>query len=1218
MTRIEPSCARFLVLKALAAEIKPDAPLPTEAKDEVPPPDPGQMQLFSFVKPSLVAGDYTIEVKQKVVDNSSGTTRDLEVRGKDTTSTQTFNVTAPQFALPVADLHSTYPPQGHSDQPNIAPHVVFNDTHLPWERDPTSSGSGAPWMAVFPFDCNHPAHPELRLSPEQLADIKTALSLKPQDAPTSTFSLMTTVKDYLKLEDKTNVLGTKVKIPLFSKDPNYTTMLNDETPIQVVFISAGLYRKLFFANGKPDIQQFKHCAHVRNINTRGVTGAGMADTGMFSVVHSKRSGPTDISASAAPRSQAVHLLSLEFLEELTLETVNPDQSKTPEPDGSLIALISLHSWTYLCEPPQSVNFIDSMRKIGIQMKRSQDQELDESEKAELDANIEDAPPNCYLRCPRSVLERVAPTKTDPKKMPDRLIDKRRIMARRMMDGYGMVRYRVQNGEETVGLFRGALLPVQPVPMPKSTWPHASNNGQDYQIFDKELSMMNITYSSAWQLGRVMASSDIAFVSALMRVRMRAYQSGIKASNLLQANSSINFKSQAHFFSSMPSTLSAVREASLASTPMPRIDLRSRWCRPSEEVDTSFHRTAFKVGVVAAIKTEGSAGSNEDIPIQDLFSPTSEDWRIMHDWILDKMYLDGIPTHYLITDPCMLPPESIRFFHIDTNWRDAFIDGALSCANHTATNFNDDIRDIIKAQFDIYLNSKVLVRLPTAGDPSEKLHLPQVPTFGFFLRSKIISAFKDLIVEIPFGNPDENKGKAPILVQKRLGSDILMILLDRQPDNGDIPIIKFTQPPHQQRFCVADYLGDNEATYLFRKLTFQHRDDSLDQFNEEITYKRDTPNSIYDWDSRCLNFQNMEQLFFSTSYVPPGLQSNPFAKFHEDNWAPAEIRHLNSSFIGIQLNDTMKYLSILPPDPNPVHVESLSVAVPGHRKLVRRQLQGGDFDAIAARIDQIKKSRHGDHAPLASETISSMTVQRPLASQPELEFPLSQQTPAHPLSMLLRAPTGIASHFIAPPELELATASPVAAGARTPTYAYMVYPRETLVPADKQSFVWRDVPFAGDLIVSVQRVVPLGDSIGLREIQITIPLGPSSGRKPQSGVKTIGGPGLIPTDVGSVRVRMLNNQRWVAALAVYGVYLQIRIVPRTNPDTYSEVTADNHELSFVISGMDTGFVTDAGKGENKETGKVQVAVVECYGTMNMDQGVASKKLTIDGKTGWKDK
>lgn len=121
----------------------------------------------------------------------------------------------------------------------------------------------------------------------------------------------------------------------------------------------------------------------------------------------------------------------------------------------------------------------------------------------------------------------------------------------------------------------------------------------------------------------MACSDIAFVSALMRVRMRAYQSGIKTSNLMRAHDEIQFKSQAHFFSSLPHTLSAVRDASLVGSPMPTIDLRSRWNRPKEELDTSVHPVAFRVGVATAIKAEGSAaGTNNEVPIQDLFSPVS--------------------------------------------------------------------------------------------------------------------------------------------------------------------------------------------------------------------------------------------------------------------------------------------------------------------------------------------------------------------------------------------------------------------------------------------------------------------------------------------------------------------------------------------------------------------------------------------------------------------
>ena len=89
--------------------------------------------------------------------------------------------------------------------------------------------------------------------------------------------------------------------------------------------------------------------HVRNINTHGMADAGVEDTGLFSVIHSLRTGPTDIAQNAAPRTQAVHLLNLEYIE----------QTATPSAND-LVALISLYSWTYLCQPPLSVNFVDGM------------------------------------------------------------------------------------------------------------------------------------------------------------------------------------------------------------------------------------------------------------------------------------------------------------------------------------------------------------------------------------------------------------------------------------------------------------------------------------------------------------------------------------------------------------------------------------------------------------------------------------------------------------------------------------------------------------------------------------------------------------------------------------------------------------------------------------------------------------------------------------------
>lgn len=141
-----------------------------------------------------------------------------------------------------------------------------------------------------------------------------------------------------------------------------------------------------------------------------------------------------------------------------------------------------------------------MRDIGIQIKWSQGVTLDDDEQTDFNEHIKDTPPNAYLRCPPSVLSAVErPTLALDDKNASKALGLR--MVQRLKDGYSLVLYRVQSGEETVGLSRGPLLPVYPK-APPSTWPYSSTNGQDYQILDTVLGVMDISYSSAWQLGRV--------------------------------------------------------------------------------------------------------------------------------------------------------------------------------------------------------------------------------------------------------------------------------------------------------------------------------------------------------------------------------------------------------------------------------------------------------------------------------------------------------------------------------------------------------------------------------------------------------------------------------------------------------------------------------------------------------------------------------------------
>lgn len=109
---------------------------------------------------------------------------------------------------------------------------------------------------------------------------------------------------------------------------------------------------------------------------------------------------------------------------------------------------------------------------------------------------------------------------------------------------------------------------------------------------------------------------------------------------------------------------------------------------------------------------------------------NSDWALIHDWIYNKLFLIDIPSHYLFVDSSYTPPEGLRFFHIDNAWLDAFIDGALSVANHFDPE-NDKVRVQIKDLFNNYLKTPV----ETAGLATKVK--PQVPTCKFHIPHFII-------------------------------------------------------------------------------------------------------------------------------------------------------------------------------------------------------------------------------------------------------------------------------------------------------------------------------------------------------------------------------------------------------------------------------------------------------------------------------------------------
>ena len=121
----------------------------------------------------------------------------------------------------------------------------------------------------------------------------------------------------------------------------------------------------------------------------------------------------------------------------------------------------------------------------------------------------------------------------------------------------------------------------------------------------------------------MATSDIGFVSALMRIRTRAYQNGLIANGIIAAHTDLGVKSQKNFFASLPGSVDRMQSLSSASKPAPIVDLRSRWDRTGRSLNSSLEEGAFAAGVESSISKEGSAaGTNGNVPIQDLFPAVS--------------------------------------------------------------------------------------------------------------------------------------------------------------------------------------------------------------------------------------------------------------------------------------------------------------------------------------------------------------------------------------------------------------------------------------------------------------------------------------------------------------------------------------------------------------------------------------------------------------------
>jgi len=133
----------------------------------------------------------------------------------------------------------------------------------------------------------------------------------------------------------------------------------------------------------------------------------------------------------------------------------------------------------------------------------------------------------------------------------------------------------------------------------------------------------------------------------------------------------------------------------------------------------------------------------------------------------------------------------------------------------------------------------------------------IPTYGFLMRSRLLSEFPDLTVSATVAKPvnvnDDAKSKARILVQRLLAENIMLVLLDRTPP--ELKSVRFTLPPHHQTFSIGTEFTNEKLVVVWKPISTSPSDAREKRKQETILRPApEDPPTIFDWDSRCINIE----------------------------------------------------------------------------------------------------------------------------------------------------------------------------------------------------------------------------------------------------------------------------------------------------------------------------------------------------------------------------
>ncbi|MEV5887011.1 hypothetical protein AB0L74_30820 [Streptomyces sp. NPDC052020] len=686
-----------------------------------------RLRIADSLTPALVTGTYTITVHQNLTNTAGDAVDEGYLPTESAPTSQQFEVRAPRFTVDPEWIHGCYPPAnaigGFAD---TLPHVTLTRATLPWERLLASSSAtktcALPWLALLLFgEGELPGDPHC-MGTTQPRTVAQMWAAKPEDRHPD---------------------DTGVTLPDFDRTEGLA--VPETAPVRTISLTDTLLKDL-----APGEDELPYLCHLRTVNEEDQhTRSDEIRLGDYAVTVANR-----FPRPAGGRYVA-HLVSLEGWRNHLPDT--DGSAKGPAADPEQLRMVSLWSWTFECLPSRAASFTTLTQRF-----------VDS-------AGSEGG--NLLLRIPVAT----QPLGTDQKEV-----------AVRLNAGYVPITCRSETGLDTFGWYRGPLA-AHPLAVPFDPAERRRCAGEALVLLES-YGVYDVSLSAAFTAGRAAALAAPHFCAALLRTRTqarRAIADALRGGGLTRLDAK----------SKLPSAVKAddptLRPGQARTTLEKLVDkgsdsllsrLLSNAAQPRQGRPPAPARARAAARAAVTDLTPDLLRRNTTLrgQLRTLLRPprpttatgqAGDDTGVADAWLAGLTDLKGLPFSHLVPDSRMLPPESLRFFHVDPYWITALVDGALSIGR--AHDFDAAIDDL-------------LFTPQAATQPDTR-----AAAAGMLLRSELVSGWPGLEI-----TATRTHGDPPVMeqvtVRRRdvLAGDVLLVLFDAVPDQ-----VMLTEPTQGVHFGV---------------------------------------------------------------------------------------------------------------------------------------------------------------------------------------------------------------------------------------------------------------------------------------------------------------------------------------------------------------------------------------------------------------------------------